>query len=90
VTDWPADQPPLPARLAADTIRAIRRFHTLDQAGLAACFKVSTRTVIRWEKDGLDTTKLDPKWRVQLLKWLHGRYQSTASPDNPRVGEVHP
>lgn len=79
--------------MPASTIRAVRRFHALDQAGLAAAFQVSVRTVIRWEQKGIDPDNLiqagrpDPEWRKKLLFWLIGRLNGTASPDNrPKEG----
>lgn len=83
-------QPTVPPadRVPAETIRAIRRFHGRDQVDFAACFQVSTRTVIRWEQRGLDPLTLEPEWRRELLKWLMGRYRATASPDNRKtIGE---
>lgn len=83
--------------MPASTIRAVRRFHALDQAGLAHAFQVSVRTVIRWEQKGVDPNLLPldeaatrPKWRQDLLFWMLGRYQATASPDNRKQeGESH-
>lgn len=69
-------------------MRAVRLFHALDQAGLADSFKVSVRTVIRWEQRGIDPellpidhTAKQPKWRKLLILWLLARYRRTASPD---------
>jgi hypothetical protein len=94
LTPQPAPSaPPIPARVPASTIRAIRRFHALDQAGLAHAFQVSVRTVIRWEQKGVDPDNLplgegarDPKWRKKLLFWMLRRYELTASPDNRKEG----
>ena len=79
----------LPARVPASTVRAMRRFHALDQVGLASAFQVSVRTVIRWEQRGVDPALLpqdvparDPKWREKLLFWMLERYRATGSPDN--------
>jgi hypothetical protein len=79
-----------PARVPAATVRAVRLFHRHDQTSFAGCFQVTTRTVIRWEQRGVDLSKLEPKWRAELLIWLLGRYESTASRDTRNQGEVHP
>lgn len=78
--------------MPASTIRAIRRFHALDQEGLAAAFQVSVRTVIRWEQKGVDPDLLppgdaDPEWRKKLLFWMRDRLNGTGSPDTrPKEG----
>jgi hypothetical protein len=90
LTPQPAPSASIPARVPASTIRAIRRFHALDQAGLADAFQVSVRTVIRWEQKGVAPALLpqdgppvrDPEWRKKLLIWMIRRYELTASPDN--------
>jgi len=69
-----------PARVPASTIRRVRQLHNLDQAGFAACFRVSVRSVIRWEQRGLDPADLPtdseldgPEWRRGLLDWFLSR-----------------
>lgn len=76
-------------RIPAATIRAIRRFHAADQETLAAAFQVSSRTIIRWEQNGVhpDLLPLDPRsktrdWRKKLLLWMLARFERAASPDN--------
>lgn len=95
----PVPSAPIPARVPASTIRAVRRFHGLDQAAMAVAFQVSVRTVIRWEQKGVDPNNLqqgggpaaisarDPEWRKKLLFWMLRRYELTASPDNQKKGE---
>lgn len=83
-------------RIPAQTILAIRRFHGLDQRGLAEAFQVSTRTVIRWEQRGLhpdllpeDAGAKPPDFRKKLLHWMIRRYELTGSPDTrPTQGET--
>jgi len=83
---------PLPDRVPARTIRLIRRLHKLDQEGFAAGFGVSTRTVIRWEQNGLDPAQLPtsaeidgPDWRKRLLAWYLQRYHAALSADSPEL-----
>lgn len=79
-------------RIPANIIRAVRRFHSLDQVALAEAFQVAVRTVIRWEQRGMHPdllpedpgAKAGPKWRKTLWFWMHGRYCATASPDNTK------
>ena len=86
----PAPIPTGSARVPASTIRAIRRFHALDQQQFAECFQVAVRTVIRWEQKGIDPALLDGKWRKDLLFWMLGRYERAGSPDNrPKEGIDH-
>lgn len=84
-------------RIPADLIRAIRRFHGLDQLALAEAFQVSPRTIIRWEKRGthpdllpVDVRARIPEWRKELLIWMRRRYEATASPDNRKKEESPP
>jgi len=76
------DPPKSPVRVPASTIRRLRLLHGLRQEGLAACFQVSERTVIRWEERGIDPARLEPKWRKDLLFWMLERLQRAGSPDN--------
>lgn len=75
-------------RLAGSLVRAVRLFHGRQQKDMAAAFRVSERTVIRWEQEGIDPSKLprdrgagDPEWRSKLLIWLLARYLASGSPD---------
>jgi hypothetical protein len=79
---------PVPARVPAKTIRLVRLFHRLEQAGFAACFQVTLRTVYRWEKGGVDPELLEP-WRRKLLFWMRQRYEATASVTTEKQGD-HP
>jgi hypothetical protein len=82
-------------RIPAKTIRALRRFHGLDQLALAEAFQVSTRTVIRWEQKGIHPDLLPretgshrmPDWRQKLLHWMLRRFELTGSPDNQKKAE---
>lgn len=75
-------------RLAGSLVRAVRLFHGRQQTDFADAFRVSVRTVIRWEQRGIDPAKLpvdsgaaDPDWRSKLLIWLLARYLASSSPD---------
>jgi transcriptional regulator with XRE-family HTH domain len=89
VTAQPAPSASIPARVPASTIRAIRRMHALEREDFAQMFKVTVRTVFRWERDGVDPAilqldpgaKSGPEWRRNLLTWLLGRLEATRVTD---------
>lgn len=99
MTPQPAPSASVPARVPASTIRRMRLFHSLEREELAAMFKVSVRTVFRWERDGVDpaTLQLDPDahpnsgpdWRRKLLFFMLERLEATPVTDN-RKKEVSP
>jgi hypothetical protein len=80
-----------PARVPAPTIRRLRLFHALEREELAAMFKVSLRTVFRWERSGLDPEALQldpgahpssgPDWRRKLLFFMLDRLERTGVTD---------
>ena len=81
----PATQPTAsPGRIPADTIRRLRIFHGFSRVDFAEVFRVSERTVFRWEEQGVDpsTLALDPgarsgpEWRRKYLNWLLERYEA--------------
>jgi len=84
--------PHKPDRVPASTIRRLRRFFALEREAMADMFRVSVRTIFRWERDGLDpaSLQLDPKahpdsgaeWRRRLLFWLLEQYEKTGVTDN--------
>jgi hypothetical protein len=75
----------------ASTIRRLRLLHALEREDLAAMFKVSLRTVFRWERSGLDPEALQPDpdahpnsgpdWRRKLLFFMLERLERTAVTD---------
>lgn len=88
----PADTPATPpARVSASTIRCMRTFHYLTHRDLAAMFRVSERTVFRWEKRGLDPEDLEPDpeahpasgpdWRRKLLIFMLDRLETAPVTD---------
>lgn len=80
-----------PARVPASTIREIRRFHAWDIPTMAIAFKVSERTVFRWERSGLDPEALQPDpdahpnsgpdWRRKLLFFMLDRLNGASVTD---------
>jgi hypothetical protein len=76
----------------ASTIRRVRVFHGWDVPTMAATFKVSERTVFRWERLGVNpqTLPLDrnahpasgPEWRRKLLIFLLERLEAARVTDN--------
>ena len=78
----------------------MRVFHGWDRDTMALCFKVSTRTVFRWERDGLDPDSLaldpnahpnsGPDWRRKLLNFLLERFDSTAVTDSRKKEDGTP
>ena len=89
----PADTPATPpARVSASTIRRMRTFHYLTHRDLAAMFRVSERTVFRWEKRGVDPDGLEPDphahpasgpdWRRKLLIFMLDRLNGAGVSDN--------
>ena len=96
----PAGTPSLPDRVPAETIRRLRLFYRLEREAFAEMFRVSVRTVFRWERDGVDPDALQldpsahpssgPEWRRKLLIWLIENFQKSGVTDNRRTGECHP
>lgn len=83
--------------MPASTIRRVRVFHGWDVPTMAETFKVSERTVFRWEELGVnpDNLPLDreahpqsgPDWRRKLLKFLLARLEGVSVTDNrPKEG----
>jgi hypothetical protein len=81
----------------AETIRRLRLFHALERPELAAMFKVSERTVFRWEERGLDPAALQddptahpssgPDWRRKLLFFMLDRLNGVVVTDTrPKEG----
>jgi hypothetical protein len=76
----------------ASTVRRLRLFHSWDVDTMAEAFRVSTRTVFRWEENGLDpgTLALDrnahpnsgPDWRRKLLFFMLARLEAAGVSDN--------
>jgi len=89
----PAERPSLdPGRIPADTLRRVRLFYGKEREELADMFKVSVRTIFRWEAAGVDPRTLardpdahpsaGPEWRCNLLIWMVNRYLQTGVTDN--------
>jgi hypothetical protein len=91
LTAHPAPSASVPARVPASTISRIRLFHALERDQLALMFKVSVRTVFRWERDGVDPEALQldpdahpnsgPDWRRKLLFFMLDRLNGTSVTD---------
>lgn len=87
----PAPSASVPARVPASTIRRLRLFHAWDVPTMAIAFKVSERTVFRWEERGLvpESLPLDPQahpasgpdWRRKLLVFMLGRLDGASVTD---------
>jgi len=81
-----------PARVPASTIRRMRLFHALEVPDLAQMFRVSERTVFRWEERGVVPESLPrdpnahpasgPDWRRKLLIFMLGRLNGPPVTDN--------
>lgn len=81
-----------PARVPAATIRRMRVFHGWDVPTMAATFKVTERTVFRWEERGVVPESLPrdpdahpasgPDWRRKLLIFMLQRLAQAAVTDN--------
>jgi len=70
----------------------MRVFHHLEPEALADMFRVSTRTVFRWEERGINPAALaldptahpasGPDWRRKLLFFMLNRLETAAVSDN--------
>jgi len=58
-------------------IRAVRVWQGLDQVTFAECFKVSRRTVIRWENSGNCFSRSEKTFHAQLWAWMLKRYRDS-------------
>lgn len=93
----PAPATPIEGRVPAETIRRCRLHFGLSRDSLAQCFKVSLRTVQRWEASGVDPEAFlpdpgahpsaGPDWRRKLLKWFLDCYLATLVADNRQPPE---
>lgn len=89
--------PPSPGRIPAATVRAVRQFHGFDVPTMAETFKVTERSVFRWEKLGVHPDSLPrdpaahpssgPDWRSKLLKFMLGRLEAVRVTDNTKKGD---
>lgn len=69
------------ANTPADLVRRVRLFHGWTQEGFAELFRVSRRTIIRWEERG--TYFADPAldlWSRQAKVWreIHVRFEAAS------------
>jgi transcriptional regulator with XRE-family HTH domain len=89
MTARPAAATVPPDRIPAQTIRRLRAFHNFSREAFADVFKVTLRTVFRWERDGVDPASLQldadaisgPEWRRKYMNWLLERYEAPGVTD---------